>query len=118
MELDSASTSKRPMNRDSIEALVLEEPGDGEMDIAQMLQLTSGAVLEVKWDMVSEETGEAIPRWWSCVLGEAVGKHTLADEEEEGGDEDPEVCTVFEIEYAAYEPDYPEKSKHRVRKTA
>jgi len=51
--------------------------------------------LEVKWDIVNDETETTVTRWWGCELGAAVGKHTLADEEgEEGEDENPEVIVV------------------------
>lgn len=61
-----------------------------------MLGLKQGARLEVKWDIVNDETDTTVTRWWGCVLGTAVGKHTLADEEEndEGEDENPEVSCV------------------------
>jgi hypothetical protein len=60
-----------------------------------MLGLKQGARLEVKWDIVNDETETTVTRWWGCELGAAVGKHTLADEEgEEGEDENPEVIVV------------------------
>jgi hypothetical protein len=66
---------------------VLPEGGD----IVTMLGLVPGMKMEAKWDLISDETGEQMAKWWGFTLGEAAGTHTIADEETEGGDEDPEV---------------------------
>jgi hypothetical protein len=78
-----------------------------------MLKIAKGCKIEIKWDMTSEETGEVTPKWWPGVVGNNVGQHTLADEDGEGEDEDPEICTMFEVEYEPFLPDYPEKATHR-----
>jgi hypothetical protein len=79
-----------------------------------MLKLEEGCEIEVKWDMTCETTGVVTPKWWGGLLGKNIGTHTLADEDGDDEDQDPEVCTMFELEYEPFLPDYPDKATHRI----
>ena len=70
---------------------VSEDGAGSDEDVASMLKLETGARLEIKWDLVNDETNVTTARWWGCALGPAVGQHTLADEGDEGEDADPEA---------------------------
>jgi len=83
-------------------------------DIATLLALDPGRRLEIKWDLVNDDTGESAPRWWGCTLGNLAGTHTLVDDEEDGSEEGLEVCNLYEITYDPFLPDFPEQSTQKV----
>ena len=51
------------------------------LDTCNMLGLSAGDALQVKWELVDAETGSCEAIWWDCELGEPTGTHRV------GGDD-------------------------------
>ena len=112
-------------------AAYAESGGDAEtaaiasqLDITSVLNLSTGDSLEVKWDMTDLETGKVREVWWGCLLKSTCGQHAIEDlgDDEDGhrvsprgaDTQDKAVLPVYEIDYDAMPPDYPERESARV----
>ena len=106
------------------------------LDTCNMLGLSAGDALQVKWELVDAETGSCEAIWWDCELGEPTGTHRVggddAEEEEEdkaektnnrksdtdGSSASPSADSALlvsrSLRYSARPPDFPDEELRSV----